>query len=287
MGILSILNRKKKVVGENKEEKEMSFVEHLDELRTHIIRSLLAIGAFSIVVFFLTDFIFRKVLFYPLDKNFPTYQLLCRLGVYLNTDAICFTPVKTSVQTFDMGEAFGLHLKVCIIGGLIIAFPYVLWELWKFIRPGLYEKERRATRSVVAVGSFLFLLGVSFGYFILAPFAINFLVGYQLPMVNESLSIIKAGSYINYMVMFTLPAGLIFELPIVVFYLSKIGILTDRDMRTYRKHSIVVILIIAAIVTPPDVVSQVIVAIPVYLLYELSIGIAAVQTRKREKEISE
>jgi sec-independent protein translocase protein TatC len=287
MGILSILSRKKKNQGDNSEEREMSFVEHLDELRTHIIRSLLAIGAFSIVIYFLTDFIFRKILFYPLDKDFPTYRLLCKLGTYLQTDAICFTPVKTSVQTFDMGEAFGLHLKVCVIGGLIVAFPYVLWELWKFIRPGLYDKERKATRSVVAVGSFLFLLGVAFGYFILAPFAINFLVGYQLPMVNESLSIIKAGSYINYMVMFTLPAGLIFELPIIVYYLSKVGVLTDKDMRTYRRHSIVVILIIAAIVTPPDVVSQIIVAIPVYLLYELSIGIAAVQTRKREREMTE
>jgi sec-independent protein translocase protein TatC len=143
----------------------------------------------------------------------------------------------------------------------------------------------KAVRGVVFITSSLFLLGVAFGYFVLAPFSINFLVGYKLPMVNETDSFIKAGSFINYMIMFTLPAGIIFELPVFVYYLAKIGLVNDKVMKKYRKHSIVVILIIAAVVTPPDVLSQVLVAVPVYFLYEISIGIAARQSRIREKEI--
>jgi sec-independent protein translocase protein TatC len=284
MGFLSILNRRSKKNSKG-EEREMSFVEHLDELRKHIIRSLIAIVSAAIFMFFLTDIVFRDILFYPLSADFPTYQLMCYLEQLLKIPGVCITPVKTSLQTFDMGEAFALHMKICIYGGLIISFPYVLWELWKFVKPGLYQAEVKATRGVVLITSFLFLLGIAFGYFVLAPFSINFLVGYQLPMINENDSFIKAGSFINYMIMFTFPAGILFELPVLIYYLAKIGILTDKAMRSYRKHSIVGILLLAAVVTPPDVLSQLLVAIPVYILYELSIGIAARQTRKREKII--
>jgi|LauGreSBDMM110SN_4_FD.fasta_scaffold42517_2 sec-independent protein translocase protein TatC len=284
MGFLSILNRRSKKNSKG-EEREMSFVEHLDELRKHIIRSLIAIVSAAIFMFFLTDIVFKDILFYPLSADFPTYQLMCYLEQLLKIPGVCITPVKTSLQTFDMGEAFALHMKICIYGGLIISFPYVLWELWKFVKPGLYQAEVKATRGVVLITSFLFLLGIAFGYFVLAPFSINFLVGYQLPMINENDSFIKAGSFINYMIMFTFPAGILFELPVLIYYLAKIGILTDKAMRSYRKHSIVGILLLAAVVTPPDVLSQLLVAIPVYILYELSIGIAARQTRKREKII--
>jgi sec-independent protein translocase protein TatC len=284
MGLFSILNRKSNKAGKE-EEREMSFVEHLDELRKHIIRSLIAIVSMAIFMFFITDFVFTKVIFYPLDASFPTYQFMCYIGNLLNLPDMCITPVKASVQTFEMGEAFSLHFKICIYGGLILAFPFVIWELWKFVKPGLYFKEVKAVRGVVFITSSLFLLGVAFGYFVLAPFSINFLVGYKLPMVNETDSFIKAGSFINYMIMFTLPAGIIFELPVFVYYLAKIGLVNDKVMKKYRKHSIVVILIIAAVVTPPDVLSQVLVAVPVYFLYEISIGIAARQSRIREKEI--
>jgi sec-independent protein translocase protein TatC len=284
MGFLSFLNRNNKI-GSKEGEREMSFVEHLDELRKHIIRSLIAIVSAAIFMYFLTDIIFKNVLFYPLNANFPTYQLLCWLEKLVKIPGVCITPVSVSLQTFDMGEAFSLHMKICIYGGLIISFPYILWELWKFVRPGLYEAEVKATKGVVFITSFLFLLGVAFGYFILAPFSINFLVGYQLPFVNENESFIKAGSYINYMIMFTLPAGILFELPVLVYYLAKIGLVTDKAMRKYRRHSIVGILLLSAVVTPPDILSQLLVAIPVYGLYELSIGIAARQTKIRDKII--
>jgi sec-independent protein translocase protein TatC len=270
------------------EEKEMSFVEHLEELRVHIIRMVISILLAAVFVFFATRSIFKIVIFGPLQNDFLTYQLLCKLSNWLGLgDSMCYEPAVANLITLEMGEAFLLHIKVCIFGGMILAFPYLLWEFWRFIKPGLYPEERKAANSVVAVGSILFLLGISFGYFILSPFAINFLLGYELPMINEASNgnLIKATSMINYMIMFTVPVGIIFELPIIVYYLAKMGLVTDTFMRTYRRHAIVGILIIAAFVTPPDVMTQIIIGIPIYLLYELSIGIAAKQTQKREAEL--
>lgn len=270
------------------EEKEMSFVEHLEELRLHLIRTAIAIVCAGVFIFFATKAIFTNVIFGPLNENFLTYELMCKLSHWLSLgDQMCYIPAKVDLVTFDMGEAFLLHVKVCIFGGLILAFPYVLWEFWRFIKPGLYPKERKAANGVVGVSSLLFIMGVCFGYFVLAPFAINFLVNYELPMINASSTgnLIKATSLINYMIMFTMPVGIIFELPIIVYYLSKMGLLTDEFMRTYRRHAIILILVIAAFVTPPDVMTQVIIGIPIYILYELSIQIAAKQTKKREAEM--
>lgn len=270
------------------EEKEMSFVEHLEELRLHLIRIAIAIVCAGVFIFFATKAIFTNVIFGPLNENFLTYELMCKLSHWLSLgDQMCYIPAKVDLVTFDMGEAFLLHVKVCIFGGLILAFPYVLWEFWRFIKPGLYPKERKAANGVVGVSSLLFIMGVCFGYFVLAPFAINFLVNYELPMINASSTgnLIKATSLINYMIMFTMPVGIIFELPIIVYYLSKMGLLTDEFMRTYRRHAIILILVIAAFVTPPDVMTQVIIGIPIYILYELSIQIAAKQTKKREAEM--
>lgn len=266
----------------------MSFVEHLEELRQHIIRSLIAIVVVGVAIFFATDFVFEKVLFAPIRQEFVTYKFLCWLSPYLGMgESLCYNPSNIKLITLEMGEAFSLHLRVCFFGGIIVAFPYILWEVWRFVSPGLYETERRAIRGMVGIGSFLFALGIGFGYFILSPFGINFLVNYSLPMINVGQNEIVASSFINYMIMFTIPVGLVFELPIVVYYLARIGLLTAGFMREYRRHAVIVILIVAAIVTPPDVVSQVFVAIPVYVLYEISIGVAAKQEKlraAREKE---
>lgn len=286
MALLSFIKRRaQRQQEQDGEGAEMSFVEHLDELRMHLIRAFIGISAAAIVMFFATELVFKYVIFGPLDPNFITYKLFCGISEQLGTQALCYTPVNPELQTFDMGEAFLLHIKVCLIGGIIVSFPYVLYEFWKFVRPGLYTTEVSATRGVVGVGSLLFLLGVAFGYFILSPFAINFLVGYQLPMVNEGQSIIKAKSFVNYMIMFTLPAGLIFELPIIVYYLARMGIVTSAGMRQYRRHSIIGILLLSAMITPPDVMTQIIVSIPVYILYELSINIAKKQEKKRNEEL--
>lgn len=273
---------------EHTEEQEMTFVEHLDELRSHIIRIVLALFISGIFVFFATDFIFSHIIFGPLQADFFTYQVICQLSELLHLgDALCYTPVTVQAVTLDMGEAFILHIKTCFFGGLTLAFPFVLWELWKFIKPALYDNEKKAIHWIVVISSFLFLTGVLFGYFILSPFAINFLVNYDLPMINSSEttgSILKASSYINYMIMFTFPVGFIFLLPIFVYYLAKLGIITDQTMKKYRKHAIVGILVLSALVTPPDVMTQFLIGIPIYFLYEVSIGIAAKQTKIREQD---
>ncbi len=266
----------------------MSFVEHLEELRVHLIRMVISILLSAIFVFFATRSIFEVVIFGPLREDFLTYRLLCHLSEWMGLgDGMCYQPALANLVTLEMGEAFLLHIKVCIFGGMILSFPYLLWEFWRFIKPGLYKEERQAANSVVFVGSLLFLMGISFGYFILSPFAINFLMGYELPMINASSNgnMIKATSMINYMIMFTVPVGIVFELPIIVYYLAKMGLITDDFMRTYRRHAIVGILVLAAFVTPPDVMTQIIIGIPIYILYELSIGIAAKQTKKREEEL--
>lgn len=266
------------------DEKEMSFVEHLDELRIHLIRIAIGIVAAAIFVFFATDFILKEIVFGPLQDNFLTYKAICYVSHLLQQgDALCYTPAKINLVTFEMGEAFLLHMKICFFGGLIIAFPYILWELWKFIKPALHDNERQSTYGVVFACSTLFMMGILFGYFVLAPFSISFLVGYSLPMINADTggNLVKATSLINYMLMFTIPIGLVFEMPIIVYYLSKIGLVTDAFMKEYRRHAIVFILVVAAIVTPPDVMTQIVVSIPLYILYEVSISIAAKQTRIR------
>lgn len=293
------------------EEKEMSFWEHLDELRSHIIRGLIAVVAAAVLLFFMSDIVFGAVLFGPLREDFPSYRLLCALSHALGMgDQICIKPVRVDLETFELGEAFMLHIKISFFGGIALALPFLLRELWRFVRPALYERERAAVRGLVFWATLLFAVGMCFGYFVLAPFAVNFLAGYQLPMLNEGNAellravrycaeccsgtpppleqaagggIVKASSFINYMLMFTFPVGLVFEMPILIYYLAGVGIVTPDGMRQYRRHAFVAILIIAAIVTPPDVVTQIIVAVPMYLLYEMSIGLAKRQARRYEE----
>jgi sec-independent protein translocase protein TatC len=245
--------------------KEMGFFDHIDELRKHLIRSILAIVVGA--AFFLAnkDFVFDYIILGPKSKNFPTYKLF---GFY---------PPDFKVITREMGEVFMVHLQVSIILGLVVAFPFVFWQLWSFIRPALYIKEQNAVKGIVFICSFLFVLGVVFGYFIITPFAVYFLIGYTVDGVEASPTL---GSFVNYLTMFTLPTGLIFELPIVVYFLSMVGIVTATLMREYRRHAVVVILLIAGIITPPDPFSIFLVAIPLYILYEISILIADKMEKK-------
>jgi len=262
-------------------QKEMSFLEHLEELRWHIIRSLLAIVIIGIVLFLVQDWLFRSVIFGPTHKDFISYRAICDLSQQIGLgERMCFSPPEFRQQAIGFGESFITSIKVCFIAGFIAAFPYVFWEIWRFISPGLYDKERNATRGVVFICSFLFILGVLFGYFIIAPFAVNFLAGYTIPGVENAPTL---SSFINYMVMFTAPAGLIFELPIVVYFLSKIGLVTPQLMRTYRRHSIIFILLLSALITPPDVVTQFLIGIPLFILYEISIIISR-RVEKQEKK---
>lgn len=259
-------------------EHEMSFLDHLDELRRRIINSITAIALVGIVFWIFNKWLFNTVIFGPTHADFPTYRFFCSLG-----EQFCISPPEFAKQAVGFGESFVISIKASFVLGFIAVFPYVFWQFWKFVRPGLYPRERQATRRVVFICSSLFLLGVLFGYFVIAPFAITFLMGYTLPGVEN---IPTVSSYISYMLMFTAPSGLVFELPIVVYFLAKVGLVTPEFMRTYRKHALVGILILGAVLTPPDVMSQLLLATPLYLLYELSIGIAARVVRK-EKEREE
>jgi sec-independent protein translocase protein TatC len=265
----------KKALQDPDSQPEMTFLDHLDHLRMHLFRSVIAILIFAVAVFLAKDFVFQTVLFGPRRPDFITYRVLCAIA-----DALCLQPPAFELMTRDLGEQFVVHIKSSFWIGLVLAFPYVFWEFWRFIRPALYAKEQKAARGLVFICSFLFSVGVLFGYFILAPFAITFLGGYSVGAINAP----TLASYIDYMTMFTIPIGLVFELPVVAWFLSKIGLLTPDFMRTYRRHAVVAVFILGAAITPPDVTSQLIVSIPLLLLYEVSIWISAKVEREQAQQ---
>ncbi len=263
---------------------QMSFMQHLDALRWHLIRSALAITVFAVTLFFFNDFLFDTVIFGPLKQDFISYRALCSLGYHLGAgDVMCMTVKTPHLQTLSASEQFFTHMWIALVGGLILAFPYVLYELWKFIKPALKDTESRPAKWFVIVASILFLIGIFFGYFLLFPMSYNFLINYKL----SSSAIVETNNtlddYISLISTMTLVAGAVFELPIVVYFLSRLGLLTPAFMRKYRKYAVVIILIAAAIITPsPDVTSQMVVAIPMYLLYEVSIFVSAYVVKKNK-----
>ncbi|MEO0727767.1 MAG: twin-arginine translocase subunit TatC [Bacteroidota bacterium] len=263
---------------------EMSFLDHLEELRWHIIRSLIAIAVAGIVLFLFRTWYFNEVILGPAFNDFASYGWFCDLSKKIGAgEALCMTLPDFKIQAVNFAEQFITTIKLCFVGGFVVAFPYVFYEIWKFIAPGLYDSERKATRGIVFICSVLFIMGVLFGFFIIAPFATNFLMGFTASETvanNPTLS-----SFVLYMVMFTLPAGLIFELPIVVYFLAKLGIVTPEGMRKYRRHSIIGILMLSAILTPPDVVTQFLIGIPLYVLYEISIIVAARMAKKYQQDL--
>ena len=275
--MLKNLGKKKEVVAAESEEKEMSFLEHLEELRWHIFRSVLSILVISIVIFLFKDLVV-SIMFAPRYNDFVTHKFLCdHLEVHCEVN-------QFKMLTSAVGEEFITHLTTTLWLGLMFSIPYIFWEIWRFIKPGLYEAERKAARGMVAVCSLLFFIGVLFGYFIIAPFAFNFLAGYTFGESNEST--VMLSSYIGYLVMLTIPVGVIFELPVMCYILGKIGVLTSTFMKNYRRHAIVIIFIIGAVISPPDLPSQLLIAFPLLLLYELSISIVKRIEKKNAKELA-
>lgn len=249
------------------DDSEMSFLDHFDALRKHLFRSALIVTIVTVIVFTQKSFIFDTIIFGPLNKDFITYRFFCGLS-----EITCFDPGHIRPITRELSEQLTVHLKLSFFIGLIIAFPFILNELWKFIKPGLYTKEINATRGMVFSASLLFFTGALFGYFIVSPLSICFLASYQVSDRVENTATLT--SLVDSMTMFAMSTGLVFELPILVYFLAKLGIMSPGFMREYRRHAIVVIAIVAAIITPPDVTSMVLVMLPLLLLYELSIYIA-------------
>lgn len=264
-------------IKEEAAEAEMSFLDHLEELRWHIIRSLAAVLIFAIIAFIAKPIVFDQIIFAPKKPDFLTYRFLCSLGEFL-----CMQPPEMELITRELGEQFFIHIKASFFMGIIVAFPYVLYEIWKYIKPALYDTERKYAKGFVSICSFLFLLGVLFGYFVISPFAITFLGTYSVG--SEAINAPTLASYVNYMAMFTLPAGLVFELPVLVYFLSQVGVVTSSFMKKYRKYAVVVIIVVAAIITPPDVVTQFLIGIPIYVLYEVGIVIAKRIEKQKAKK---
>ena len=251
----------------------MSFLEHLEVLRWHIIRSIFVTLIFTIFAFIFKNIIFDKILFAIKNPDFLTYRIICKVsGFFGFSDNFCIQDLPFNLINISMSGQFSAHITTSLIVGIIISFPYFIWEMWRFIKPALHKNEKTKVRGVVFFSSLLFFTGVLFGYFVVSPLSINFLGGYFVSSIIQNQ--ISFSSYINTVSILTLANGLIFQLPIFVYFLSKAGILTESFMKKYRKHSLVIILILSAIITPPDVTSQILLSLPVLFLYEISIKIS-------------
>lgn len=261
---------------------EMSFLEHLEELRWHIIRSVLAIFVLMIIAFVFKNFLFDKIILAPKNPDFFTNRLLCQLGEKMSIPALCINTTPFQLISIKMAGQITTHIVVAMVAGLIAAFPYILFEFWQFFKPALHDNERKHARGAVVISSLLFFTGVLFGYYALAPLSIHFLTTYQVS--PDVINTINVRSFIGTITSICLATGLIFELPIIIYFLTKVGIVTPSFLIKYRKHAIVVIFVIAAIITPPDVFSQMLVSIPLLLLYEVGIIISKRVTKKKEKE---
>ena len=262
---------------------EMSFMDHLEELRWLLIRSTLAIIVIACAAYFFDDFIFNTIIFGPKNPNFVTYNFFCQVTHYFGVDDkyACATEFNFIIQNTEVGGQFSMYLWTLITAGFIIGFPYILWEFWRFLSPALYDKEKKMAGIFIIASSLLFFLGVLFGYYIIVPLSINFFATFNVSdtIINQ----FSVDSYISMVKTSLIASGLVFELPVLIYFLAKLGIVTPDFLRKYRKYAIVIILILAAIVTPPDIPSQIIVSIPILALYEVSILIA-VLVFKKEKE---
>jgi sec-independent protein translocase protein TatC len=263
---LSFLNKRA-------QDKEMNFVDHLEELRWHIVRSLIAVLIVSIVIFIYIDPFFDTVIMGPLRPDFISYVGLCQFSHWAHLgDSLCIPVTHNELQSTTFGSQFMASISIAFISGFIVAFPYVFWEFWRFIKPALTQKELNTARGSIFFVSFFFFTGAAFGYYLLAPFTFSFLGNYKLGAIQMVETRPMLSDYIDNLVDITLGSALSFQLPVVAYVLTRIGLVTPVFLKTYRKYAYVAILIIAAIITPsPDWMSQLIVCIPLIMLYEFSI----------------
>ena len=269
----------------SEKDSEMSFLDHLEIFRWHLIRAAAVILFFAIIAFIYKDIVFDVILLGPKNPDFTTYKALCNISRFLGfEDAFCLTESPFSLMNISMSGQFSTHITTSIFAGFIVSFPYVLWELWRFISPALLDGETKLAKGIVFFSSVLFMSGIVFGYYVVAPLSVNFLGSYQVS--NTVANQIGLTSFISTITTVCLANAIIFELPVLVYFLTKIGLLTPEFMRIYRKHAMVVTLILSAIITPPDITSQVLVSLPLIVLYELSIRISARVIKNQEKKKS-
>lgn len=277
----------KKIKGREADGAEMSFVEHLEVLRWHLVRSAAVLVVVAIVIFIFVDWVFDKIVFAPAQKDFVTYKALCDFGKWLRIgDTLCMPPIDITLLGNTVSGPFMSAINISFMSAIIVAFPYLLWELWRFVKPALNKKEIQYAQGSFWWVSLCFFVGAAFGYFLLAPFTFNFLANFQLGKMGVYQYLPTLDDYIDTLTSLILGCGIAFEMPIIVYVLSKLGIVTPQFLKTYRKYAYVIILILAAVITPsPDWTSQMIVAIPLIMLYEISIMLSKrVAKEKAEKE---
>lgn len=258
----------------------MTFLEHLESFRWHLIRAFVSIIIVAIAAFIFSDIVFNKIILAPKTPEFITNKMLCLLGEKINISKLCINSSPFQIINIKMAGQFTIHITISIFAGIIIAFPYIFWEFWSFIKPALYENEMKHTRGAVTISSLLFLLGILFGYFVIVPLSIHFLGSYNVS--DQVLNQINLKSYIGTVTSVTLAAGVIFELPIFIFFLSKAGLVTPEFLRKYRRHAIIIVMVLAATITPPDIFSLILVTFPLLILYETGIVISKKIVKKQQ-----
>ncbi|MEA3495142.1 MAG: twin-arginine translocase subunit TatC [Bacteroidota bacterium] len=273
-------SKSKRISSSDENLDEMSFFDHLEALRWHILRSVVVVIIFAIVAFIFKSFVFDSVILAPKESYFPTNRFFCHFAEKFNKDILCINQNPLKLINIKITGQFVIHITISLIAGLIIAFPYIIFELWKFIKPALFKNERKTARFSIFMISLLFFMGVLLGYYLIVPISLNFLSNYIVSSAIENT--INLRSYITTLSSICFASGIIFELPVITYFLSKLGLVTPDVMKKFRRHAIVVILILSSILTPPDMVSQFLIAIPLFLLYEISIKISARVVKKIE-----
>lgn len=257
-----------------KEKSELSFLDHLEVLRWHLIRSSFAILIFTTLAFIFPNILFDKIILAAKDPSFSTYKFFCWMSETLHFgDALCINKMPFELMNINMSGQFSTHIISSVIAGFVIAFPYIFWEMWQFVKPALHKSEKKYSRSIVFYSSMLFILGVLFGYYAVAPLSVQFLGNYQVS--SEVANQINLNSYISTVTTVCLANGIVFLLPVLIYFLSRLGLITPNFLRQYRRHALVVLMILAAVITPPDIISLILVTLPLMLLYELSIKVSA------------
>jgi sec-independent protein translocase protein TatC len=287
MSIKGILSGKEvKVAKLPKSSEEMSFLEHLEELRWHLVRASVAVIVGAVFVFINVRFIMDNILFAPKYPTFITNRAFAWVAQKFNSPDLALNTQPFEIINIDMAGQFTTHLNLAMVGGIIIAIPYIFWEFWRFIKPALYEKERKHATGAVFYSSFLFLTGIMFGYFMIVPLSTHFFGSYRVS--TEIVNQINLTSYVSTVSSIVLGSGIVFELPIVIYFLSKVGLISSSFLKSYRRHAYIILLLMAAIITPPDVFSMLLVSGPLLLLYELGVFLSRRIEKKRDvKELLE
>lgn len=268
-----------------KNQDEMSFLEHLEILRWHLVRAILGIFVMAIVAFVFKNIIFDTIILAPKSPDFPTNVFLCNLGKLTGVLKLCINTLPLEIISIKMAGQFSMHIMVSLIAGFVVAFPYVFYQFWSFIVPALHTTEKKHARGAVFYSSFLFMLGVLFGYFLITPLTVHFLGSYSVS--SEVTNQINLISYVGTLASVVLASGVIFELPVLAYFLTKVGLITPDFMKKYRRHALIVILLLSAIITPPDVFSQILVALPLLVLYEVGIVISKRIMRRQQREMED